>query len=89
MLRDYVEARTSTAAPLLTTSELRAELERAGEWPAERVNDLIAILETCDLVKFASDQLTPNDRDRMLAKAHAIVSNRASRGDSPPSDGGQ
>lgn len=72
-LRRFAEARTRAAATKLTTTELRAELERSGEWPAERAADLLAVLHRCDRVKFAADRPTAAEAAELLQLARRVV----------------
>jgi hypothetical protein len=72
-LRRYVEARTPMAATKLTTAELRAELERSAEWPTERTDGLIAVLNRCDRVKFAADRPTAEEAAGLVEAARHVV----------------
>jgi hypothetical protein len=72
-LRRFAEARTRAAATKLTTAELRAELERSGEWPPERAADLVAVLDRCDRVKFAADRPTADEAAGLLQLARRVV----------------
>ncbi|AMV23262.1 hypothetical protein VT84_02555 [Gemmata sp. SH-PL17] len=58
ILREFVERRFAVPATKLTTTELSAATAQQG-WPVEQSEALRAVLDECDLAKFAGN--TPDD----------------------------
>ncbi len=73
VVRRFVEARTRVPATKLTTAEVPVELERSGDWPADRVAELVAVLDRCDRVKFAADRPTAEEAADLLELARRVV----------------
>lgn len=73
IVREYLERAFALPAPERTTEEFLGEI---GEHP--RFNDAMRtgmsrFLERCDLIKFAGQQLVPEERPRLLGDARNFV----------------
>ncbi len=67
ILRRFVERRFAIPATKFTTTELSAATTEQG-WPVEEAESLRALLDECDLAKFAGDS-PDDDRSRRLISA--------------------
>lgn len=72
VVRRSIELRSPLSATKLTTAELVARLGPEGGWPAEVLADVTAVLDRCDVSKFAPAPAAA-DREALLTAARRIV----------------
>jgi hypothetical protein len=84
ILREYLETRFKIAALESTTAEIQQMLQ-ATDFPMVSRNDLKAILEKTDLVKYAQSQPSEAFHEEILVKAQELVAPlQAKKPASPP-----
>lgn len=81
ILRRFVERRFGIPAPRLTTSELDGVVGAQG-WPADDVRALRALLDACDLAKFAGTAPDAEAAGRLIRAAEGWLDRR-----DPPAGG--
>lgn len=70
ILREYLENAFHVDALERTTSEIQRQLRKKSDWPSDRQQQLQALLEACDLVKFA--KFRPDAAEALAAHAGAV-----------------
>lgn len=70
-LRKYIEERFGFNAMEMTSSEIIQKLREVGD--QEKLNELMSLFETADLVKFAKYSAAVNDHDRNLVSAVEFI----------------
>jgi hypothetical protein len=83
ILREYLETRFKIAALESTTAEIQQML-KATDFPIVSRNDLKAILEKTDLVKYAQSQPSEASHEEILIKARELVTPLLAKKPEPP-----
>lgn len=83
ILREYLETRFKIAALESTTAEIQQML-KATDFPMLSRNDLKAILEKTDLVKYAQSQPSEAAHEEILLKAQELVAPLQAKKPEPP-----
>ncbi|GAA5481078.1 DUF4381 family protein [Haloferula sargassicola] len=73
VLRRFIEQRFGVAAPKRTTEEFLHEVTRGSHGLEDRIDSLRGFLRSCDMAKFAAEELDELQRDDLLVKARGFI----------------
>lgn len=86
-LREYIVARYGVAAMEMTTAEIFDGLRQGGDVPPELYDEMKALFERADFVKFAKYIATPEENASVLPDAVRFVTSTYQTGIGPETEG--